>query len=106
MITKHYYICSLNALQHLYNKRYMPVYYYRFYGTLFIDYGTDGDNNSYVLLENLTNEELMLLTLTCNTIDKINTDMFSCHLIDVIINEIGVGNIDWLYNMPETSYYD
>lgn len=83
-----YYVCDSSALPHLPNKRYLNVYYYhnKYHGTqLFHAIRPRG----YVLVEDLSDDELVLLTLVCNSITKVSLDMFSHYLVH-IINGISV----------------
>lgn len=92
-----YYVCSLDIIPFLRNKRYTYVYYFtsvfdndnRKQVNIMLEHDTNIDRLILVEnLEDLTKEELVLLTLKCKVFDNVTTDKFSAYLNYVIVGTI------------------
>lgn len=82
-----YYVVNPGALSLVDIKRYLNVYLEEYADNkLLVTYTLRIDTN-YLLVENLSDKELTLLTLTGTTIIKIIPDMFSHFLHSILTNE-------------------
>lgn len=97
IIQPEYYICSFDALSHLYSKEIIYVYHLRSRSFIAecitcvdaadaID--TNYRHNVSILVKKLTAEEITLLTLSCKNIKLYSRDYFTCRLTDRIIENI------------------